>query len=57
MSAPYPYGAPPSWRGKGKHAAGDAARAAIEESERLRRAGLLKPIRPTAQGEHIWGEQ
>lgn len=34
-----------------------AARAAIEESERLRRAGLLKPIRPTAQDEHIWEEQ
>ncbi len=42
---PYPYGTPPTWWGN-RAAAGQAAKDAIQESERLRRAGLLKPITP-----------
>lgn len=48
MTAPYPYGTPPPWWGRGREAAGEAARLAIVESERLRLAGKLKPIAPRA---------
>lgn len=59
---PWPYpDPPPTWWNGGPQAAAEAARLAIAESERLRRAGQLKVERGKVSGERaidvgLWEE-